>query len=113
MRVLTSKENLEGIEEKEKEKQKKVKEKTERAKAREAKKMLKEKACSGKKSAHGRNNTSAKETFTDSELSKFNRAYEEGYDIKTNERYNLWLETFHGDILNQDYSESGMSHCIT
>lgn len=105
MRVLTSKENLERIEEKEKEKQKKVKEKAERAKAREAKKMLKEKACSGKKSA--------KETFTDSELSKFNRAYEEGYDIKTNERYNLWLETFHGDILNQDYSESGMLHYIT
>ena len=52
LRVLTSKENLERIEEKEKEKQKKVKEKAERAKTREAKKMLKEKAIVLVKSQH-------------------------------------------------------------
>ena len=99
--------------EKEEEKEGKAREKAERAKAIEAKKIMKEKVCSGQKSAHGKqkeNKTGANVTFTDSELSKFSKAYKEGYDIKTNERYNLWLKTFHSKEKN--HSKSGMSHCI-
>ena len=67
--------------EKEEEKEGKAREKAERAKAREAKKIMKEKVCSGQKSAHGKqkeNKTGANVTFTDSELSKFSKAYKEG-----------------------------------
>ena len=56
-------------------------------KKRLAKKLVKEKACSSQKSAREQqkeNKTGANVTFTDSELSKFLKAYEEGYDIKTN-----------------------------
>ena len=113
MRVLTSSENLKRIKEKEEEKERKAREKAERAKAREAKKLMKEKACSGQKSARGQqkeNKTGANVTFTHSELSKFSKAYEKGYDIKTNERYNLRLKTFHSK--DKNHSKSGMSHCI-
>ena len=33
--------------------------------------------------------------FTDAELLLFQRRFEEGYDIKTDDRYNLWLEVYH------------------
>ncbi len=33
--------------------------------------------------------------FSESELAKFSTRYENGYDITTDERYNVWLEMFH------------------
>ena len=33
--------------------------------------------------------------FTHEEHTKFNKQYENGYDIKTDPRYNAWLETYH------------------
>ena len=33
--------------------------------------------------------------FTEEEDSKFSRRYEEGYDLKGDKRYNLWLSTYH------------------
>ena len=33
--------------------------------------------------------------FTDAELQLFQRRFEEGYDIKTDNRYNLWLGAYH------------------
>ena len=33
--------------------------------------------------------------FTDEEGYKFSRRYEEGYDLKGDNRYNLWLSRYH------------------
>ena len=98
IRVLTSSENLKKMEEKEKEKQRKAREKEERAKQRQAKKALKEqqkqqqqrpkRVCPQKKA-------SSRITFSEEELAKFTRRYENGYDIATDERYNAWLQIFH------------------
>ena len=98
IRVLTSSENLKRMEEKEKEKQRKAREKEERAKQRQAKKALKEqqkqqqqrpkRVCPQKKA-------SSRITFSEEELAKFTRRYENGYDIATDERYNAWLQIFH------------------
>ena len=85
------------MEEKEKEKQRKAREKEERAKQRQVKKALKEqqkqqqqrpKSCPQKKA-------SSRITFSEEELAKFTRRYENGYDIATDERYNAWLQIFH------------------
>ena len=90
LRVLTSSENLQRIEEKEKEKQRKADEKETRAKERQAKKLLK----------------SQVKALSKAERIKFEKAFEEGYDITTNARYNLWLKTYH-----PDHSKSGMHFC--
>ena len=37
------------------------------------------------------------ETFTMAELALFKRRYENGYDLKTDSRYNQWLSKFHTD----------------
>ena len=86
-RVLTSAENLKRIEEKEREKERKAQEKEERARKRESKRQL-------------RHDPSTKpvpemESFSQSEHEKFSRRYENGYDIKTDQRYNAWLIAFH------------------
>ncbi len=99
-RVLTSSENLMRIELKEKEKQRKAQEKEERAKLREAKKAQQERTKGGARKqqrpqAKKSSNTSKSITFSDSEVAKFNQRYENGYDITTDERYNLWLNVFH------------------
>ena len=39
--------------------------------------------------------TSSRITFSEQELAKFTRRYENGYDIATDERYNAWLRIFH------------------
>ena len=33
--------------------------------------------------------------FSDNEMIKFSERYENGYDITSDERYNMWLATFH------------------
>ena len=97
LRVLTSAENLKRIEGKENQKKRKACEKEERAKQRETRKLQKEQKSAGRKPTgrqkKGQTHTDA--SFTDSELSKFSTRYENGYDITTDERYNLWLETYH------------------
>ena len=101
LRVLTSSENLKRIEDKEKEKQRKAHEKEERAKLREAKKLLKEQkkrpqkkqTIPRQKSPHG--NVTSNNSFSQSEIAKFTRRHENGYDITTDERYNMWLQLFH------------------
>ncbi len=35
--------------------------------------------------------------FSNGELMKFQRRLENGYDLLLDERYNLWLETYHPD----------------
>lgn len=109
LRVLTSSENLKRIEEKEKEKERKANEKVERAKKREANKIMKKKTIARQKSAQGQKGQShTNSSFTDAELSKFAKAYEEGYDITTNKRYNVWLEVFHGHHSDRNDFGSGM-----
>ena len=34
-------------------------------------------------------------TFSHQEHTKFTKRYENGYDIKTDQRYNKWLEIYH------------------
>ncbi len=75
--------------------------------SREAKKLLKEqKKCAGRKSTSRQQLTHTKATFTDSELSKFATRYENGYDITTDEHYNLWLQVFHTHHSGTDASGS-------
>ena len=100
--MLTSSENLKRIEEKEKEKQRKAQEKEERAKKDKQRTAEGKDSCWSEVSSKRKVNSHAK-AFTDAELIKFAKAYEEGYDITTNARYNLWLETFH-----QEHSKSGI-----
>lgn len=39
-------------------------------------------------------------TFTEEEDHIFSRRLEEGFDITTDERYNLWLKTYHPSTLS-------------
>ena len=98
LRVLTSSENLKRIEDKEKEKQRKAQEKEERAKLREAKRLSKERQkCvrTKPKKQQPQDRQGKSTTFSESETAKFVQRFENGYDINTDERYNLWLEIFH------------------
>lgn len=100
LRVLTSSDNLKRIEEKEKEKQRKAREKEDRAKTRESKRLLKvqqkrpQKKLTTQKCPQG-TVSSESITFSESEVAKFARRHENGYDITTDERYNMWLDMFH------------------
>ena len=101
LRVLTSSDNLKRIEEKGKEKLKKAQEKEERAKLREEKRLLKEQQRLLKQQQKGsqvnrKQKTQQKSiTFSENEVAKFVQRYENGYDITTDECYNLWLKVFH------------------
>ena len=53
-----------------------------------------EKECSY---VHG--NCLGEEKFTDREIQKFKTRYENKYDIKTDKRYNKWLELYHPEDL--------------
>ena len=78
-------------------------------KKREANKIMKKKTIARQKSAQGQKGQShTNSSFTDAELSKFAKAYEEGYDITTNKRYNVWLEVFHGHHSDRNDFGSGM-----
>ena len=48
-------------------------------------------------------------TFTSKEIAHFIRRYEEGYDITTDERYNLWLKKYEWS----DESDSSRLSCET
>ena len=48
-------------------------------------------------------------TFTCEEIARFIRRYEKGYDIITNERYNLWLKKYE----RSDKSDSSRLSCET
>ena len=85
IRVLTSAENLQRIEEKEQEKQAKIKEKEERLRRREERRRL-QKSQKLQKSYL---------PFSEEELVRFSTRYENGYDITTDERYNEWLAVYH------------------
>lgn len=45
--------------------------------------------------------------FTHDELRRFETAFEEGYDVVTNERYNLWLKLNHPDQARELHVEDG------
>ena len=45
--------------------------------------------------------------FTDEEHALFSRRLENGYDIQTDDKYNLWLEVYHPD------SQSGLYQFIS
>ena len=85
IRVLTSAENLQRIEHKEKEKQAKQQEKEERARRREERRGLQKGQGSQKRVA----------PFSVEELVMFNTRYENGYDLSTDSRYNEWLAQYH------------------
>ena len=97
VRVLTSSENLKRMEEKEKEKQRKAREKEEQNRDKR-RKLLRNSRNSNTKGQRGlvlKKKTSSRITFSEQELAKFTRRYENGYDIATDERYNAWLRIFH------------------
>ena len=93
LRVLTSAENLHRIEEKEKEKEEKQKLKEERARRRAEKQQMRE-----NERALRKNQVSSRKCrpFSEEELTRFALRWENGYDLKTDERYNHWLELYHG-----------------
>ena len=90
LRVLTSYENLKRIEQKEKEKLIRLREKEERKRMREEKKKMPK----GQKVLKSQIQTCSL-IFSDNEMTKFSERYENGYDIASDERYNMWLATFH------------------
>ena len=108
-RVLTSVENLKAMEEKERVKKEKVKqqeerkqriekrkkEKAEQAEERrkniEAKKQKQTSNPTQKKAQKGQKD--AQLNFTEEEVKRFERRFENGYDLKNDERYNAWLKT--------------------
>ena len=85
VRVLTSSENMQRIEEKELQKRAKLREKEERARRREEKKISKLKPRSEK----------SKILFSEEEQAKFTRRFENGYDILDDDHYNKWLAIYH------------------
>ena len=51
--------------------------------------------CGDKPSLNSSETLTDLPNFTDAELQLFQRRFEEGYDIKTDNRYNLWLGAYH------------------
>ena len=87
-RVLTSLENMKLMEAKEKEKAEKERLKLERQEKKEAKKSARAK----KKVKPSAKQTPAIETFTPDEIKLFTQRFDNGYDLKHDERYNMWLK---------------------
>ena len=107
-RVLTSVENLKAIEEKETAKKEKIRQKEERKQRMEQKKQekakeaeqRKQKAQARKLAKEAKKCTTGKKgkdvsrfTFTDDEIKKFEIRFQNGFDLRIDERYNAWLET--------------------
>ena len=120
-RVLTSIENVRAINEKERMKKEKLRQKEERKLRIERKKMERAQMAAKKKSgkkAVGRNTCNKKglqeQTFTAEEIKLFKRRQENGYDITTDERYNVWLKALDvqsnaASVLSQDCDEYSSS----
>ena len=86
-RVLTSRENLEALEEKQKKKEEAMQRKAERKRQHEERKEEKEMKKQQKtKKASG--------NFTAKEIELFTKRYDNGYDLKTDGRYNQWLQVY-------------------
>ena len=83
-RVLTSKENLEAMEEKKKKKEEEIKKKAEMKKLREEKQK--------ERQANKLKKIAKPIDFTAEEIQLFQRRFDNGYDIKTDHRYNQWLK---------------------
>ena len=49
--------------------------------------------------------------FTDDEVNRFNVRFENGYDLKSDTRYNLWKQMYHPESTNQ--SSPSQHTCIT
>ena len=105
-KVLTSLENIKILEAKERQKEELKKEKERRKAEREANKAKKnaEKISKAQKKSmllhiftwfilmKGMYDSLQ---FTEDELKKFNKRYENGYDLQHDERYNLWVKLYH------------------
>lgn len=50
----------------------------------------------------------AKANFTEQEMKKFTTRYENGYDLKSDERYNLWLKVYHPESHTTINRQSGI-----
>ncbi len=105
--VLTSLDNIEKMEVKEKEKEEKQRQKEERARIRQQKKLDKEKSKKSKEQSKKSKEQSKKskavikkENFTIKELQLFEKRFQNGYDLETDERYNLWREQKNHDQTN-------------
>ena len=101
-RVLTSKENLEAMEQKQKLKEEEIKIKAERKLQREAKKREKQERAKQKKTKTKCDSGD----FSPTELELFQRRFDNGYDLKTDDRYNQWLKA-------RDASSDGESSKFT
>ena len=89
LRVLTSSENLQRIEEKAKKKEAQLQEKEERARKREEKRLLK---------AQQKVPQSKGQVYFSED--KFKTRYENGYDLLTDDRYNLWVATYASSLVS-------------
>ena len=108
-RVLTSVENLKAMEEKERAKKDKIKQQEERKRRMEQRRKEKvEQAEEKRKNSEAkkqkqmsnptprkaqRSQKAAQLSFTVDEVKWFERRFENGYDLKNDERYNAWLKT--------------------
>ena len=98
-RVLTSIENVKAMEEKELVKKEKVKQKEECKLRMEKRKLERAQLAAEKKNAKKTGRQQNKRNangpnFTVEEIKVFKRRLENGYIIKTDKRYKMWLKTF-------------------
>ena len=138
-RVLTSKENIKAMEEKEQAKQQKLKQKEERKQQLEKRRQEKAKLAAEKKCQkeskrvqktkvkkpqlgpeeridHEKEKTAdgGEGSFTEEEIKLFETRLENGYDLTIDDRYNAWLETKcprAGDGLQEPSRESRKASC--
>ena len=114
-RILTSKENIKAMEEKEQAKQQKLKQKEERKQQLEKRRLEKAKLAAEKKRQkeskrvqktkvkktpkktieHEKEKTAdgGEGSFTEDEIKLFETRLENGYDLTIDDRYNAWLKT--------------------
>ncbi|XP_019861816.1 PREDICTED: uncharacterized protein LOC109590340 isoform X7 [Amphimedon queenslandica] len=115
-KVLTSKENMELMEEKERKKEEEKKEKERRKAEREEKAKQKKLNKKGQKNevytetpesmsilyaSSMRHSLELEDDFTEKEWTIFTKRYENGYDLQGDDRYNLWLSQYHSQSLQK------------